>query len=648
MTSLPQHALRTVGEREHVPTILIIDDNIDGRIALQALLSGQGYALAFATNGIEGLDQAAVLIPDLIMLDVMMPGIDGLEVCRRLRDNPLLAEVPIIMVTAHNERDLRIQAIEAGADDFVSKQFDTTELRARVRTITRLNRYRRLIQERAKFERVVELAPHGLLIVDGDGIITMTNPALLRLFGAECPDEIVGQNLLAFVEPTQHDQCVGFLSQTIAEPNYVAQFESTFVRLNGEPFPAEVDIGHFIWEGVTLAQVIIRDITRRRQLEARLLQAQKIESIGRLASGVAHDFNNLLTAIIGYTELSLDMLPPEADERDELTAIHKAAQSAAILTQRLLTFAREQKIEPRVFYLNDLLIDLNKLIRRLVGEAIEIVMHLAPDLGQIKADPGQIEQVLINLIINARDAMPDGGRITIETCNIVLDPDRAHAHAGLLPGTYVALMVSDTGLGMEAIVKDHIFEPFFTTKEAGHGTGLGLAMCYGTIKQHGGMIDVVSELNQGTLFTIYLPRVDELGDVLPQSTSTGNLLPQGNETVLIVEDEMDVRTLVARILTDLGYRVREASNGDDALAILSEHAKPTVDIVLTDVVMPRMGGKVLAEQVIRRYPEVKILFMSGYSEHSQPSHGAEHTIPFLQKPFSAAILAHKVRDVLDH
>src|SRR5262245_450988 len=299
MSSLPHSPglAPVAGATEQPPTLLIVDDSLDGRLALQTLLSNQGYSLAFAGDGVEGLQKAAELVPDLILLDVMMPGMDGLEVCRRLRANPLLSDVPIIMITALEDSDMRLQGILAGADDFISKRFDRTELRARVRTITRLNRYRRLLRERMKFERVVEFAPNGLLIVNAAGAIILTNPAMLRMLGLQRQDEAIGRHLEFWIDARRRDECYAYLAEVIADAESTVRFDTVLLRLDGTPFPAEIDIGHLNWDESPMAQVAVRDITKRRELEAKLLQSQKMESIGRLAGGVAHDFNNLLTAI---------------------------------------------------------------------------------------------------------------------------------------------------------------------------------------------------------------------------------------------------------------------------------------------------------------------------------------------------------------
>jgi signal transduction histidine kinase len=390
-----------------------------------------------------------------------------------------------------------------------------------------------------------------------------------------------------------------------------------------------------------------REIIERKTLEARLLHSQKMESIGRLAGGVAHDFNNLLTAINGYASLALEALPTNTLISNDLVEIQKAARSATNLTRQLLTFARKQIIEPHVLNLNDLMFELDNLLRRLIGEHIELVLSTATDLWHVKADPGQIEQVLVNLAVNARDAMPDGGQLMIETANVVLERTNAYPHANPAPGAYVMLTVSDTGTGMTPEVQAHLFEPFFTTKEPGKGTGLGLATCYGIIAQHSGYISVASEARQGTTVRIYLPQVESMVEPRARRDDIQDQ-PRGTETLLLVEDEPAVRELAARVLREHGYAVLEATGGVEALAILQQHNEMRPELVLTDLVMPRMSGKTLVEQLLAVYPRIKVLFMSGYTDGGIVHHNhLDSGVAFLQKPFTPAALIHKVREVLD-
>jgi len=399
--------------------------------------------------------------------------------------------------------------------------------------------------------------------------------------------------------------------------------------------------------GQHYALMVDRDVSERKHLEAQLMQSQRLESVGRLAGGVAHDFNNLLTAIMGNTELARDSLPANHPARADMDEIAKSSQRAAELTHQLLAFARKQIIESHVIDLNRLILEMDKLLRRLIGEHIELIVLAESGLWQIRADRGQIEQIVVNLAVNARDAMPGGGTLTIETRNVRLDHDYAHRHISVNPGCYVMLAISDTGTGMDEEIQDQIFEPFFTTKAPGRGTGLGLATCYGIVKQHGGTIWPYSEPGHGSTFKIYLPRVDAPAEDhrLPIA---GDDLPYGTETILLAEDEPSVRMLAARVLRAQGYTIVEAEHGDAALELAHAWQGAPFDLLLTDVVMPRMSGKTLSERIQTLYPASKVLFISGYTDSAIVHHGQlDPGIVFLQKPFSPAALARKVREVLD-
>jgi CheY-like chemotaxis protein/two-component sensor histidine kinase len=371
-----------------------------------------------------------------------------------------------------------------------------------------------------------------------------------------------------------------------------------------------------------------------------------MEAVGQLAGGVAHDFNNLLTVITGYSDLMLRRLDNESPFRSSLEEIKKAGERAASLTRQLLAFSRKQVLQPKVLQLNAIVADVDKMLRRLIGEDIDSLTLLEPSLGRIMADPGQIEQVILNLAVNARDAMPTGGKITIETANIFLNEEYARKHVAVQSGWYVMLAVSDTGCGIDAETQVRMFEPFFTTKEQGKGTGLGLSTVYGIVKQSGGNIRVYSELGKGTTIKIYLPRIDE---VIESNEAHGAPaeLPQGRETVLVTEDEEQVRQMIRMILEMNGYHVLETGGGEEALAIYKEH-EGQIDLVMTDVVMPQMSGRELAQSLEVLHPGIKVLYMSGYTDDAIVRHGLlDHEIAFLQKPFTPDALMRKVREVLD-
>jgi two-component system, NtrC family, sensor kinase len=389
------------------------------------------------------------------------------------------------------------------------------------------------------------------------------------------------------------------------------------------------------------------EITERKRLEIELVQAQKMESIGRLAGGVAHDFNNILTVINGYTQLLLTDEDPGTPAFTNLREIEKSAEHAATLTRQLLAFGRKQVLQPKTVSLNRIVLDIEGMLRRLIGENIELAMVLPNDLGLVKADVGQIEQVMINLTVNAQDAMPQGGTLTIETRNALIDASFVGGPAELAPGRYATLIFSDTGTGMPPEVKAKVFEPFFTTKEIGKGTGLGLATCYGVIKQSGGSISVDSEVNHGTTFKIYLPIVTATAE--PNVTPAVNTrITHGTETILLVEDDSAVRGLAAKLLRDCGYNLMEADNGKSALAVVEKLNGDKFDLVLTDVIMPEMGGKELVDRLRSSRPGIKVIYASGYAAEAITNHGTlEPNAAFLAKPYTFAALAQKVRDVLD-
>lgn len=420
----------------------------------------------------------------------------------------------------------------------------------------------------------------------------------------------------------------------------VARPDGSVRWLRGRAFPVRDAEGRvYRMAGVS------EDITELRQVEERFLQAQKMEAVGRLAGGVAHDFNNLLTVILGQTDLALGELAPAHPAAVGLRDVRDAAERAAGLTQQLLAFSRQQLVEPVVFSVNQGVTDVESIVRRLVGEDVEVVTRLAPDAGSVKADRGQFDQLVMNLVVNARDAMPQGGSLTLETANVTLDDGYANSRPEVQAGEYVMLAVSDTGTGMTDEVKARIFEPFFTTKELGKGTGLGLATCFGIVKQAGGHLSAYSEVGVGTTFRVYLPRESSIEQKREQAEPVE--LPRGEETILLVEDDQSVRTVAARLLRIQGYKVLQARDGEEAMRSLESHGGP-IDLLLTDVVLPKMGGRELAEQVQAKRPGIALLFASGYTDDVVFHHRLlDHEIALLHKPFTRDSIARKVRDVLD-
>ncbi|HEX3351269.1 MAG TPA: ATP-binding protein [Terriglobales bacterium] len=505
------------------------------------------------------------------------------------------------------------------------------------------------------FRSLVTHAPYGVCRCDSEGILLDVNPALVTMLGYEAGTELVGQNLANLYSDSQ---------QWFSLADYLRSLQkfhglgADWVRKDGTIINARLSGRAFRDEGNAIFfELFAEDVTERRALEQQLRQAQKMEAVGRLAGGIAHDFNNLLMVISGYSEFLMERIGPDPALRGPAQEIGKAAERATSLTRQLLAFSRKQMLAPKLVDLNGVVTENLKMLTRLIGEDIDLVMVPGADIGAVKADPGQIEQVVMNLAVNARDAMPHGGKLTIETANVRLDANYARFHAPVKPGDYVMLAISDTGMGMDSETQTHIFEPFYTTKGL-KGTGLGLSTVYGIIKQSEGYIWVYSETGKGTTFKIYLPRVSgyvssELSQPLVLDLPAGDqaLAEQqpgpGRETILLVEDEEHLRQLTRQSLESQGYSVIDAPEGSAAIRLSQAHRGP-IHLLLTDVIMPGINGRELANQVSATRPEIRVLYMSGYTENHIGHNGTlDQGITLLQKPFTLPALKAKVREVLD-
>jgi two-component system, cell cycle sensor histidine kinase and response regulator CckA len=500
-----------------------------------------------------------------------------------------------------------------------------------------------LRRSEANYRSLVQGAPYGIYRVTADGKLLGVNSALVEMLGYSSEQELLSVNMNRSVYRDSPER-VRLLEQGSGQ---LQGLEVEWVRKDGTPItvrlsgrPVRDESGREVSH-----ERIAENVTERRALERQLRQAQKMEAVGRLAGGVAHDFNNLLMVIKGHTELLLERGCVDDWQQRKVEQIQKSADKAAGLTRQLLAFSRMQVLQPKVMDLNAVVIEMGKLLPPLIGEDIELAILTDPRLGHMKADPGQIEQVILNLAVNARDAMPSGGKLLIETQNADLDEAYARRHPPLVPGGYVMLAVSDTGVGMDAETQAHVFEPFFTTKEKGRGTGLGLATVYGVVKQSGGYIWLYSEPGQGTTFKIYLPRVGEVSEAAcPGRVSTE--APLGSETILLAEDERDVREVAREFLILCGYTVLEAKDGAEAIEIATKHAGP-IHLLLTDMVMPGMGGRELAARLAPMRSDMKVIYMSGYTEYARTHHGeVEPNVALLTKPFTRSSLARTVREVL--
>ena len=552
------------------------------------------------------------------------------------RNSPVLGAAGEVAYVIHEVEDVT---------DFVRlKQQGAAERKVTEELRSNAARMEATLQATARYRALMEQANDAILILDLSGTILEANRESERLFGLPRA-RIVGRNYDDFVVPEERADSAsrrGLVGSegTIRVPNrHMERSGGTVVTVDVSG--SLVRLGD---ESRVLA--ILRDVSERQRLEAQLLQSQKMESVGRLAGGVAHDFNNLLGVITGYGDLLLHEIGPGHPSHRRVVEIRKAADRAASLTRQLLAFSRKQVLQLRVLDLNAVVAGIEPMLRRLIGEHIALITALDNGVGRVKADLGQMEQVIANLAVNARDAMPRGGKLLIETGNVELDAVYAATRADARPGPHVMLAVSDTGHGMDAEVLGHMFEPFYTTKAPGLGTGLGLATVYGIVRQLGGQVMVYSEVERGTSFKIYLPRLEAAADQLQVAAAAGPP-PGGTETVLLVEDEPALRVLVEEILTKGGYHVLQNEKPEAALALAASHGG-AIDLVLTDVIMPNMSGRQMADALRLERPRIRVLFMSGYTDDAISHHGIlEPGTHFLEKPFTADGLLRKIREVLE-
>jgi two-component system cell cycle sensor histidine kinase/response regulator CckA len=666
---------------EHPARVLIIDDEESNRELLSAMLGPEGYHVESASSGEAAFAMMAEHAPDIVLLDIMMPGMNGYEVTARIKADTATRSVPVILVTALNDREARMHGLEAGAEDFLSRPVDHAELRVRVRNMLRLksyadyySKYNELL-EREVVSRTAELVERSLTLEQNATALSESNALTDYALGAAnmgvwtldlSSGWLTWSKTLAAVFGLTHEQAPtssdAFLALVHKDDRRKVQESIAQLVEDGTDHNDEFRI---VWPDGTIYWAagqgrLIRDsngkpakligicanISDRKLLESQFRQAQKMEAVGQLAGGIAHDFNNLLTAILGYSNFVMDTLEADDARRSDMEEVVRAGQRAADLTRQLLAFSRKQILQPTAVNLNTLVGGMQQMLARLIGEHVELVPLLAPDLQTIRADTGQLEQVLMNLVVNARDAMPNGGRLVVETANVDLDQSFMKdvvIHAG----PYVMLAVSDNGVGMSEATKHQLFEPFFTTKETGKGTGLGLATVYGIVRQSGGYIWVYSEPGEGATFKVYLPR-DVTEDAVPANLVPVQKAAGGSETILLVEDNPSVRFLTRRILETAGYNVLECANPEESLEML-EKDSGLVSILVTDVIMPGLSGPKLFATLATSRPSLRVLYVSGYTGDTIVQQGElEPGFSFLQKPFTADALTRRVRALLDN
>jgi two-component system cell cycle sensor histidine kinase/response regulator CckA len=623
--------------------VLLVEDSADDATFVLRELKRGGFEVKARRVDTEE-DTAAALAEgewDLVIADYSMPGFGGVAALEMVRRGN--ADLPFMFVSGTMGEEVAVRAMKLGANDYFTKgnlgrlgPAIDRELRD---AATR--RQRRLAEEalhesESRYKELFDANPHPMWVHDLEsGTLLAVNAAATHAYGYTT-DEFLGMTMADFADPSARDPERDLSATPGAERHR---------RKNGEPIDVEVSAHEIQFAGRRARLVVATDVSVRSRLEAELRQSQKMQAIGQLAGGIAHDFNNILSIILGFGSTVLMTLEPDDPNHEAVSQMMLAGERAALLTRQLLAFGRKQRVAPRILDLNGVVQDMDAMIRRLVGEDIQIDLGLAPDLGTVRADPAQIQQVLMNLVVNARDAMPRGGRLLLETKTVWLDEAFVQPHVGVTAGPHAQLGVSDNGVGIPPEALPRIFEPFFTTKEVGRGTGLGLATVYAIVSGAGGLVQVYSEPGRGTTFKIYLPCVDGVPEDL-RSRETG-VPPRGTETILVVEDEAGVRELVAKALESLGYTVVVAGNPIEARQ-RAEELGDRLGLLVTDVVMPRGGGPELARTLAAMRPHLRVLYISGYTTDAVADRGGpDNGEAFLSKPFTPHALAHAVRAVLD-
>jgi two-component system, cell cycle sensor histidine kinase and response regulator CckA len=659
MSDVPSEAPVTA-----IRVLLVEDSDDDAELVVRALKRGQ-YEVYF--ERVQTREDMALALDrrpwDVVVSDYAMPEFDAPSAFRVLRERAL--DIPFIIVSGTVGEETAVEAMKLGVDDYLLKgkltrlvpaiDRELRERQLRKDSDAALRRTEKQLRDsETRFRALIERNAALISLLAPDGTTLYMSPAVERTLGGR-PEDYLGKSAFDFIHPHDRDRVRNEMAGLLENPSETIQSEFRATHVDGSIRWLDATATNLLADPAVRAIVgNFRDVSERKGAEAalrrtedQLRQAQKMDAIGNLAGGVAHDFNNLLSVILSYSSLLAEDMTASDPRRADLLEIEAAGRRAVDLTRQLLAFGRQQILQPRVVNLNDTVAGMEKMLRRLIGEDVELAVLPGAALGKVKVDPGQIEQVVMNLAVNSRDAMPAGGKLTIETGNVELDRKYASEHVGASPGPHVMLAVTDTGCGMDKPTQARMFEPFFTTKEKGKGTGLGLATVFGIVRQSGGNVWVYSEPGKGTTFKVYFPCTDQAvaGETFSSMPPPGAM--RGTETILLVEDEERVRVLARTVLRRYGYHVLDAQSGGDALLICEQHTA-VIHIMVTDVVMPRMSGRQLADRLHALRPEMKVLYMSGYTDNSIVHHGVlDSGVAFLQKPITPEALARKVREVLD-
>ncbi len=629
--------------------ILLVEDNpVEARL-VGDMLKEAGlihFELTHVTQIKDALEVLRERHFDVVLLDLTLPDSQGMQTFLKVHTEA--PGLPILILSGAPDEELAMLSVREGAQDYLVKgQVDNKLLVRAIRyAIERKRVEEALLESEMRFRSLFEESKDAVFISTPEGRFVDMNRAGVELLGYSCKEDLLKVNIAQdlYFDPSRRNP----YEQELRQRGFVKDFELVLRRKDGQKLHVlETSNAVLDKKGTLVAyRGIIRDVTHVKQLQQQLIQSQKIETIGRLAGGVAHDFNNILMAITSYCELIQLLKATQEPVLKYISEILMAAQKGTSLTRQLLAFSRKQILQPKVVNLNTVLSNMDNMLRRLIGEDIELSHRFDPNLGLIRVDPAQMEQVIMNLVVNARDAMPQGGNLSIETSNFKMDQLFVDVHLGSIAGDYVLITVTDNGEGMDSSTMLHVFEPFFTTKEKGKGTGLGLSTVYGIVKQSGGYITAYSETGHGTSFKIYLPRIIDAAEV-QSSPSLGQPLSFGSETILVVDDNDSLRNAFSDMLKIRGYTVLEASDGTAALQMVQNY-KDMIHLLITDVVMPRMNGHVLAERLQLNRPDLKVLYMSGYPGDAIQHHGIlKQGTHFVQKPASMAVLFQKIREVLN-